>query len=96
MEVLRTPDERFSDLPEYPFEPHYAEIPDLDGGTLRMHYVDEGPREAGGRAVPTKLRGLGAARVRQQHGERYVQPGRRHRAPQLPHAQLVRPPRVEE
>jgi haloalkane dehalogenase len=35
--VYRTPDERFSDLPDYPFAPHYAEI---DG--LRMHYVDEG------------------------------------------------------
>ncbi|MEM8934185.1 MAG: haloalkane dehalogenase [Acidobacteriota bacterium] len=39
--VLRTPDERFHDLPDYPFEPHYAEV---DG--LRIHYVDEGPRDA--------------------------------------------------
>jgi haloalkane dehalogenase len=37
MEVFRTPDERFSGLPGYAFEPHYAEV---DG--LRMHYVDEG------------------------------------------------------
>ncbi|MBW2675483.1 MAG: haloalkane dehalogenase, partial [Deltaproteobacteria bacterium] len=28
------------------FEPHYAEVPDGEGGTLRMHYVDEGPRDA--------------------------------------------------
>lgn len=40
MDCLRTPDERFEDLPGYPFEPHYAE---LDG--LRVHYVDEGPRD---------------------------------------------------
>ena len=40
MKVLRTPDERFRDLPDYPFEPHYAEV---DG--LRMHYVDEGSRD---------------------------------------------------
>ena len=46
MKVLRTPDERFANLPDYPFEPHHAEIPDLEGGTLRMHYVDEGPRDA--------------------------------------------------
>ena len=46
MQVLRTPDERFLNLPDYPFEPHYAEIPDLEGGMLRMHYVDEGPRDA--------------------------------------------------
>ncbi len=41
MECLRTPDERFANLPGYPFTPHYAEI---DG--LRVHYVDEGPRGA--------------------------------------------------
>ena len=37
MNVYRTPDERFRDLPGFPFEPHYLE---QDG--LRMHYVDEG------------------------------------------------------
>lgn len=41
MSILRTPDERFAKLPGYPFQPHYV---DLDG--LRMHYVDEGPRDA--------------------------------------------------
>ncbi len=41
MDVLRTPDERFAALPGYPFEPHYVEI-----DRLRMHYVDEGPRDA--------------------------------------------------
>lgn len=43
MDTLRTPDERFADLPDYPFEPHYAEIDDGDGGRLRVHYLDEGP-----------------------------------------------------
>jgi haloalkane dehalogenase len=38
MNVIRTPDSRFKDLDDYPFEPRYVEI---DG--LRMHYVDEGP-----------------------------------------------------
>lgn len=42
MEILRTPDERFADLPDYPFEPHYVELPD---GGVRLHYVDEGPRD---------------------------------------------------
>ncbi len=46
MESLRTPDDRFADLPGYSFEPNYATIDDLDGGTLRVHYVDEGPRDA--------------------------------------------------
>ena len=35
---VRTPDERFENLPGYPFAPNYAEV---DG--LRMHYVDENP-----------------------------------------------------
>jgi len=46
MEALRTPEERFADLPDYPFEPNYAEIRDGDGGTLRVHYLDEGPADA--------------------------------------------------
>ncbi|MCM0001333.1 MAG: haloalkane dehalogenase [Erythrobacter sp.] len=37
---VRTPEERFADLPDYPFAPHYAVI---DG--LQMHYLDEGPRD---------------------------------------------------
>ncbi|MFW2333547.1 haloalkane dehalogenase [Ilumatobacter sp.] len=43
MKTLRTPDERFDDLPGYPFEPNYVEIDDTDGGALRVHYLDEGP-----------------------------------------------------
>ena len=45
MEALRTPDERFENLPGYSFEPHYVEVPSGDGATLRVHYVDEGPRD---------------------------------------------------
>ncbi len=40
MKTLRTPDERFDNLPGYDFEANYV---DVDG--LRMHYVDEGPRD---------------------------------------------------
>ena len=43
MEVLRTPDERFDDLKEYPFEPHYTNIKTHDGTTIRIHHIDEGP-----------------------------------------------------
>jgi haloalkane dehalogenase len=46
MRVLRTPDERFEGLPGYPFAPRYEEIPDGEGGRLRVHYVDEGRRGA--------------------------------------------------
>lgn len=43
MRVLRTPDERFLDLPDFDYRPHYAEVPDDDGGSLRMAYVTAGP-----------------------------------------------------
>mgnify|MGYP000977575779 CR=1 FL=1 len=46
MQVLRTPDERFSALPDFPFEPHYCSIKDADGTDLRLAFIDEGPREA--------------------------------------------------
>ena len=43
MDFVRTPDERFENLPGYPFAPHYSEIPDSEGGRLRIHHLDEGP-----------------------------------------------------
>ena len=46
MSVLRTPDKCFEKLVQFPFEPHYKEIQDIDLGALRIHYVDEGPRNA--------------------------------------------------
>jgi len=46
MKFLRTPDDRFENLPGYPFTPHYVDVPDDEGGSLRMHYVDEGDRDA--------------------------------------------------
>ena len=42
MQSIRTPDARFSDLPDYDFEPNYVDV-----GGPRMHYVDEGPSDAG-------------------------------------------------
>jgi haloalkane dehalogenase len=44
MQILRTPDERFSDLPGFGFAPRYCELPGFPD--LRMHFVDEGPRDA--------------------------------------------------
>lgn len=40
MDFVRTPESRFQRLPNYPFEPNYVQI-----GNLRMHYVDEGPKD---------------------------------------------------
>lgn len=41
MKILRTPDDRFLNLPDYDFTPHYVELSE----GLRFHYVDEGPRD---------------------------------------------------
>ena len=43
MATLRTPESRFVSLPDYPFAANYCE---LEPSGLRMHYVDEGPRDA--------------------------------------------------
>jgi haloalkane dehalogenase len=40
MDFVRTPDERFQGLPGWSFAPRYVDV-----GGLRMHYVDEGPRD---------------------------------------------------
>jgi len=46
MQVLRTPDSRFENLPDWPFPAHYADVDDAATGQhLRMAYVDEGPRD---------------------------------------------------
>jgi len=46
MRSLRTPDERFADLPGFAFPPRYAEVPDPDGGTVRMAWVEDGPENS--------------------------------------------------
>jgi haloalkane dehalogenase len=50
MEALRTPDDRFESLPDFPFAPQYVDVPSGDaisgeGATLRVHYLDEGPKD---------------------------------------------------
>jgi haloalkane dehalogenase len=46
MKTLRTPDECFASLADFPFGPHYEEVGDAEGGTLRVHYLREGAPEA--------------------------------------------------
>ena len=44
-DALRTPEACFSDIPDYPWAPnHISDLPSLNG--LRMHYLDEGPKDA--------------------------------------------------
>ena len=47
MEILRTPDDRFENLLDYPFKPHYLTINDRsEDVAIRIHCVDEGDPEA--------------------------------------------------
>ncbi len=47
MKVLRTPDERFGNLPDFDYEPHYTVVPRGDGESegLRIHHVEAGPED---------------------------------------------------
>ena len=45
IDFVRTPDDRFDGLPDFPYAPHYIDtLPGYEG--LRVHYLDEGPRDA--------------------------------------------------
>ncbi len=46
MDFLRTDDSCFNDLPDYDFPPNYQMVDDFEGGQLRVHYLDEGPKKA--------------------------------------------------
>ena len=40
-DVLRTPEARFADLPDFAYTPHYTDV-----GGVRIAHIDEGPRDA--------------------------------------------------
>lgn len=46
MQVLRTPEERFEGLPDFPYAPRYATVRGATEVDLRLAYIDEGPRDA--------------------------------------------------
>jgi len=45
MKVLRTPDKCFEKIKDYPFSPVYTNISAKDGTEIRIHHIDEGPKE---------------------------------------------------
>lgn len=46
MDVARTPDDRFAGVPDFAYPPHYCDVDDDEGGSLRVAYIDEGLAEA--------------------------------------------------
>ena len=46
LQVLRTPEERFANIPDFPYQPRYTEVTDASGVKLRIAAIDEGPRTA--------------------------------------------------
>jgi haloalkane dehalogenase len=46
MDVARTPEDRFAGVPDFAYSPHYWDVDDDEGGSLRVAYIDEGPAEA--------------------------------------------------
>lgn len=45
MDLYRTPDDQFTDLPDFDWQPHYADVADPDSGQVRMAYIDAGPAD---------------------------------------------------
>jgi len=45
MKVLRTPERYFENIKDYPFEPVYTNIETKDGTVIRIHHIDEGPKD---------------------------------------------------
>jgi len=46
MRTLRTPDDRFDAVPDFPYPPRYCELADDDGGALRVAWIEDGPEGA--------------------------------------------------
>ena len=45
MKILRTPDKSFEGITDFPYEPYYTNIKTHDGSELRIHHIDEGPKD---------------------------------------------------
>ena len=45
MKLLQTPEKRFKNLKDYPYKPHYTTIKTKEGDKLRIHHIDEGPKD---------------------------------------------------
>ena len=45
MKILRTPDDRFEGITDFPYQPNYTNIKTKDGSDLRIHHIDEGPKD---------------------------------------------------
>ena len=46
MQFLTTPETYFQSISDYSYTPHYIQVDDTEGGTLKLHYIDEGSKDA--------------------------------------------------
>lgn len=46
MQFLTTPDARFDTLSDFAYRPNFLTVDDNEGGELKLHYIDEGPKDA--------------------------------------------------
>jgi haloalkane dehalogenase len=46
VKTLRTPEDRFAGIPDFPYQPHYCELDDDEGGQLRIAWIETGPAHA--------------------------------------------------
>jgi haloalkane dehalogenase len=46
VQFLITPDPCFASLTDYPYAAHYVQVDDTEGGSLKLHYIDQGPKDA--------------------------------------------------
>lgn len=46
MQFLTTPEHCFEQIADFPYAPHYLHVDDNEGGSLKLHYIDEGPKDA--------------------------------------------------
>jgi len=45
LQFLTTPEHCFQQIPDFHYPPHYLQVNDNEGGSLKLHYIDEGPKD---------------------------------------------------
>jgi haloalkane dehalogenase len=46
LQFLTTPEHYFEQITDFCYAPHFLQVDDCEGGSLKLHYIDEGPKDA--------------------------------------------------